>query len=228
MYTPFDFEGQRVPHGEALSATLLDGPERRAWLIRAAVESPALAEAVEIAAEGLIAEGQGEALAVGLHVARALMARRPLRALTRRMAEAPSELVSVPDPLDALSTLAQTAYDYALQVRPRGDEAVQAMLRAGMAWPELRMSLWRVIATEDPEGLLPHLADLVAQSPSLAGDIATQYALVHTDLCPAAAAAVATLPEDLRGDFAETLHKHLDRIHAVRLWVRCRQILAGK
>lgn len=97
-----------------------------------------------------------------------------------------------------------------------------------MGVPELRVEAWRVMAADDGEGPLPHLADFLREHPHLAGPVATQYALVHQSLCEAAATAVAPLPEDLRRAFAASLQKHLMRIHSVRRWVTCRRILFGK
>ncbi|MFN3197833.1 MAG: hypothetical protein ACE366_05380 [Bradymonadia bacterium] len=211
-----------------MSAALLHSEASRSWLIRAAVESPALAEAMEDVAADWLAGGTTLERAVAIHTGRALMARMLIAPVVQGLSAQDGRFVGVEDALAPGRTLAQTALDFLIQVRPRNHRASAEVLRASLAVPELRVEAWRAICADDPEGPLPYLADLILGSPELAGPIATQYALVHTDHCEAAARAVADLPEPLKRAFAEALHKHLDRIHSIKRWVYCRRILFGK
>lgn len=226
MYTPFLFEGHQIPTREALADALLDD-RRRPWLVRAAVENAGLADAVDEIAIGLLASDDPHARGVALQLGRALMTRALISAVLKAL-ERPEGLVGCPDPQQPRQTLAQSAVDYLVEVRPRGHRAIERALRAAMAFPELRTRVWDALSGEDPEAMLPHLAELIEQAPELARAVATRYALVHTEHCEAASEAVIDLSPELKAAFGEALNKHLTRIHAIKRWVACRRILFGK
>jgi hypothetical protein len=224
--TAFTYEGRPVPPD--LREALLGDAPTRAWIVRAAVAHPGLADALLAEAAALVAEPEPLARAVGVQVLRALAARPRVGAVCDAFAAAPERFVGVPDPLFPERTLAQSALAFVTEAAPRTHAGARALLRRGLGVPELRVEAWRALAADDGESPLPHLADLIRQHPQLAGPVATQYALVHTALCERAAHAVADLPDEPKRAFAAALQKHLLRIHAVKRWVACRRVLFGK
>lgn len=224
-YRAFEFEGRPTPPPEDLVTVLpaLLRSTRREWLLRAAVVSEPLAEAVIDAAEGLIgADVAGRSCA--LFVARGLGARRLVPAVGRRLFG--KGWVGTADPAEPRRTLAQQGLRFIIEAV--GPTRSRAYLETAMAVPELQVIAYGALAAEEPQAILPHLGDLLVRNPGLAGDVATRFALVHTEHCEAAARAVSALPEPIRIEFGRALEYQLMRISEVKRWVACRRLLFGR
>lgn len=217
------FEGRPLPDADALGSVLVG--DDRAWLVRASVVHVDYAERVVAAAVGLLGDPDPRARAAALAVIRALAARGAVGAVVDAVRAAPDDWVGVVDGIEG-GTLAQGALRLAVElwgVRRAGDFA-----RWALAVPELRVEAWRALGAEEPEIVLPHLAALLSEDPTLAGEVATRFALVHGEHCIAACHAIAGLPLTTRRAFGATLEKHLRRVFAIRRWVECRQVLLGR
>lgn len=224
-YHRFEHEGRLTPPAARLTAALpaLVRGVDRPWLIRAAVVSAPLAEAALDCAESLL-DGDPVDKSAALAVARALLGRRLVGPVTARLAT--EGWRGVPDPAAPSSTLAQQALRFVLEAV--GPRRARAALEDAIAVPELRVEAWGALAGEAADLVLPHLAELLTEAPDLAADVATRFALVHTDRCRDACRAISALPESTRRDFAAALEKHLRRIFQIRMWAECRRILFGR
>lgn len=223
-YRPFEFEGRRTPDADALAdelPALLLGREQH-WILRAAVVSEPLAEAILTVAAELI-ERSAAGRSVGITAARALCGRRLVPAITARMFG--RGWLGTPDPGNPRHTLAQNALRAVVEII--GPSRARPHLEQAMALPELRVIAYGALAADEPEVILPHLAKLLSEAPGLAEDVAIRFALVHTQACQAACHALKGLPKATRISFGAALQRQLERIGEVRRWVECRRILTG-
>lgn len=202
--------------------------EQAAWVRRCVADAAALAEVVPHLVAGLAdsrPERRGEALAW----ARGLCARAVLPAVLEAFEAAPERFLGVPDPWGrGGATLAVSLFAFVREARTRGEPRAEAFLRAALAFDELRVEAFYAIGATDGAALLPHLERLLSQRPDLAAALGTQYALRHRELALQAAERVAAAEAGPRAAFESALCRHLDRVHAVRLKVACRQALRSR
>lgn len=220
---PFEFEGRLIPSGDALVAALV-GPDR-AWLVRASVVSERLARRVEHACAALLESPDPVERSAALHVGIGCYARGLAPAAVAAWDRDPSQFVGVPDPSRPGGTLAQAMLELLVLVSgPHAPESRRVILE-GLGFPELRVPAWHAAGRDAPEAVVPHLAALLTEAPELVESVATQFAVVHTEHCPAAAAEVARLPRPLRARFERAIKHQLERIRAIRIWATCRNLL---
>jgi hypothetical protein len=220
---PFEFEGRLVPTGDALVAALLG--DDRAWLVRASVVSERLARRVERACAALLESPDPAERSAALHVGISCYARGLAPAAVAAWDRGPAQFVAVPDPGRPGGTLAQALLELLVLVSgPHAPDSRRVILE-GLAFPELRVPAWYAAGRDAPEAVVPHLAALLAEAPDLVESVATQFAVVHTEHCPAAAAEVARLPRPLRERFERAIKHQLERIRAIRIWATCRNLL---
>ncbi len=221
-YRAFEFEGRMTPGAETLAEelpALLQSAERD-WLLRAAVISEGLAEAVIDAAASMLDRGAA-ARSAALSAAKALAARRLVPAVVERMFG--PRWLGCPDPSNTRRTIAQQALSFV--IKTVGPTAAAPHLEEAIAIPELRVVAYGALAADSADKLLPHLADLLTESPGLAADVATRFALVHPEACVDACHAIRGVPFAARKVFAVALKKHLERTGRIKLWVTCRALL---
>lgn len=207
--------------GDRLSA-LLD-PTERARAVRAAVENPSDAHTLYMECRAGL-DGTPTQVGVALQLGHALMERRLVRPAVERLLDGRWDAAA--DPTQPGRRLIESALAFIVDVgRPRqADPAVRRCLTV----PGLRARAWRATTPAHGDALLAALPALLAEAPALAGPVATRFALLHRDRCLAAAQALAAAPEATRAAFAAALHKHLERVSAIKLWVQCRQALVGR
>lgn len=224
-YAAFVFEGRMTPDADTLDAVLpaLLQSGDRDWLLRAAVVSEQLAEAVIDAADSMLDREVG-ARSAALAAARALAARRLVPPIGARMCG--RGWLGCPDPGARRHTLAQQALAFVIETL--GPTAATPYLEQAIALPELRLVAYGALAAESADKILPHLADLLTESPGLAADVATRFALVHPEACQAACQAISGVPRAARQQFGVALRKHLERTGQIRNWVACRRLLFGR
>lgn len=233
---------------EALATAAQAGDEAtRAWLLRLAVVQAEVAQALVAAVPSWLDHADAAVRAVGLQVAHGLCARQLTAEVARCLTARAPQYVGVADPLGPLvtwtgavgkaaptglkvgvaGTLAERALRYLVEVPVAGSAAARPGLAAALLVPALRVAAARHLIDEDPAALVPHLAHMLTEDPTLAGPLGTRFALVHAELAVAAAQAAAAAPEPARLAFAADLEKHLRRVFAIKTWVLCRQALFG-
>jgi len=208
---------------------LADPLQRPRW-VQACVEDAALAREVIDRAAGELAAPRVDARALAVTLGRALLSRTLARHAAQVMLAQPTLYYGHLDTVgpDAPTSLAVSAVRLVAVGRTAGMVPAHALLRAAMQRDETRREAYLAVAEEDADAAVRELAPLLAQCPELSVAAGTLFALRHTARCEDAAQAVATLPEGTRVAFAGALHKHLDRVHAIKRWVACRRLLLGR
>ena len=206
-----------------------DPAQRPRW-VQACVEDAALARHAIERAEAHLADADAEARALAVTLGRALLSRTLARRTAETMLAQPALYYGHVDTVgpEAPVSLALSAVRLVAVGRTAGMAPAHALLRSAMRQPETRREAYLAVAEEDADAAVEEVEALLAQSPDLATAVGTLFALRHTPRCEDAARGVARLPEPTRVVFAEALHKHLDRVHAIKRWVACRRILLGR
>ncbi len=216
-FPPFEFEGRLAPGSSELGEAL--GVEAdRAWLVRAAVVYPPVADAVARSCERWLREEDASRWRLALELVGALGVRSLVDCLAERLPAFAADDVAV----------ARDALTLVVALASPGRASRRETLRWALGTPELRVLAWGALGADDPEAVLPHLGELLRQAPELAGEVGRRFALIHTPHCHDAARAVASLPEATRRAFAAELEKHLRRVFQIRRWAECRRILFGR
>ncbi len=208
---------------------LADPTQRPRW-VQACVEDAALARQVLAHASTHSDSPDVAARALAVTLGRALLSRVMARRTAEVMLAQPALYYGHVDTVgpEAPVSLALSAVRLVAVGRSPGMAPAHALLRAAMQHDETRREAYLAVAEEDADAAVRELAALLAQCPDLASAVGTLFALRHTSRCEDAARAVAPLPESTRVAFAGALHKHLDRVHAIKRWVACRRLLLGR
>lgn len=207
----------------------LQSKESRPGLVRDCVEDADLARRVADLAIAHLAAERVDDRALAVNLGRALLARRVARHAAERMLSTPADFYGHVDPIapEAPVSLALTTVRLVAVGRTTSMTAASALLRAALEHAETRREAFLAVAEHDADAALEHLGPLLEAHPDLAGAVGTLFALEHITRCEDAARKVAPLSKTTREAFAEALHKHLDRVHAIKRWVGCRRILFG-
>lgn len=225
--TPIEFEGQPLPRPEELADALRIPIAERRWLVRAAISVPTFAEAIANQAS-LWAQDEGfENRVDSLWYGHTLGLKSVARDLAATLDSAPEAWLGVPGVLGTGQTLAQEVVAYILRVAPPGTAPVSHALAFALAHEETRILGWQALPPDELPQAIPWARTLLTESPDLANQLASRFALLARDICPELCATLAPLPDDTKLVIANTLRKNLKRMGKVRLWVACREALKG-
>ena len=247
-YTPFQQEGRLTPHLDDLERYFNGDGADFPWLLRAAVRSELLCNALASLAEQWLASDCEDAVENAFRLVEALEL-RGLRSAMLSCLERMDEVFAerpCSGRLDAAARvvtrfgpgqfervagcmqgypLAWVAVDILLRLCVPGDPVLMRVKAYAAARPSLYPLAWRALEANEVETSLDWVAMLLQRAPNFAVEVATRYALLAPDACEALARCCADLPVDIRELVGGTLQKNLLRTGRVRVWVACREML---
>jgi hypothetical protein len=247
-YVPFEFEDVFTPAETDIGPLIYSAPERRTWLIRAAVSDAGLTECLLDQCKVWTAGADPSMGVVAVFVAEQLGLKSLSVAMGNRLLEADDEWLAYTVPAqwddrgsaqlrfdrveDARRAGSLVGYDlgwlmtdFVLRSCTPADPASKMVKRFAARTPALQALAWGVLEPEDFETALGWVPGFLERSPQYANEVATRYALLAKEQCPRLASLCAQLPKAARTDLGHALEKNLRRIGRIKLWVACREAL---
>ncbi|MEE2758069.1 MAG: hypothetical protein VYA30_15530 [Myxococcota bacterium] len=248
-YTPFLFEGVKTPDASDMEATLRLQPDKRPWLLRAAIADNGLANALEDLVTHFIETGEGTCLELALYTAERLELRGLRHALMERVEADPElfdgymvggdrgqsetrklrfEAVERERPLGEMAgySLSWLAIEFLLTTCIPGDPILGRAKAHAAQRPSLQGLAWRSLDPSELPDAISWIPDFLFRAPQFANEVGTQFALVSPMTAERLARRCRSLPASTKSDLAHALEKNLLRTGRVKVWVACRQALA--
>lgn len=247
-YIPFLHEGRMTPRADDLQSYLKGDDLDFPWLLRAAVRSELLTDALANLAELWLAGDEQPSVETAFRMVEALELRRLRGAMLSCLErfDGSAEQMLCTGQLD-VTTRAVTRFgpgqfertagqmkgypigwvgvDILLRLCIPGDPILGRVKAYASARPSLYPLAWRALEADEVATSLDWVGGLLMRAPQFAVEVATRFALLAPDACEALAARCVKLPSETREAIAGTLQKNLLRTGRVRVWVACREAL---
>jgi hypothetical protein len=228
IYQPFLFEGQMCPALDGLGPTLRRHPESRPWLIRAAIGDAALSQEISGLAGEWTRSPDMEDRRLGLLLGDRLGLKHVAQQLAVSVHEDPDSWIGQLGLEGSNASLAQDAVVFLARVSQPGSETLARTLQFALAHSETRILGWQGLPPEQLPDAIPWIPKLLEEAPQLANQVASRFALLARDHCPALCEAVSGADLPVREVIGATLQKNLKRMGKIRLWAASRDALKSR
>jgi len=216
------------PQLERLSEVLKTEPDARPWLIRAAIGDTDLSKEITALAQRWSTSSELEERRLGLLLGDRLGLKDVAKTIAQRLNLAPSEWLKHQGLTTSDATLAQDAVVFVTRVSSPGSQALHQALEFALSSSETRVLGWNGLPPEELTSALPWIDQLLREAPQLANQVASRFALLAREECPALCTALAGADDDVRTIISNTLKKNLKRMGKIKLWRASQDALNGR